>query len=169
MRKNIISVMQLLAISLITSSIAFVSCINENKQTITNQTEISFKKEGELSLYKGTSDTLVKILDIEIADNDYETQTGLMHRSSMKETQGMLFIFEDSRPRYFYMKNTHIPLDILYLDETQKIVSTQLNAKPMDETTLPSNADAQYVLEINAGLFDQWNLKIGDSISFKKH
>lgn len=168
MKRKFISVKQLLVFSFLIGSLGFTACKKENKKVVTNQTEITFKKEGELSLYKNSSDSIIKILDIEIADNDYETQTGLMHRSSMKENQGMLFIFEDSRPRYFYMKNTHIPLDIIYIDENKKIVSTQLNAKPMDETSLPSNANAQYVLEVNTGLYNQWSLKVGDSISFSK-
>ena len=64
------------------------------------------------------------------------------------------------------MKNTKIPLDIIYIDEDKTIVSFQKNAKPFDETSLPSNAPAKYVLEVNAGLSDQWQLEVGDSIEF---
>ena len=125
---------------MLVSAIGYTSCKKESEQ-VSTKPQFTFKKEGELSLYR-TPDSLIKTLDLEIADNDYETQTGLMYRDSMKANQGMLFIFEDSRPRYFYMKNTHIPLDLIYIDENRKIVSTQLNAKPLDETTLPSNANA---------------------------
>lgn len=166
MKNRRISVKKLLLGCLVVSAVGYTSCKKENKQ-VSKNTLITFKKEGELSLYR-TPDSLLKTLDIEIADNDYETQTGLMYRNSMESNQGMLFIFEDSRPRYFYMKNTHIPLDLIYINENRKIVSTQLNAKPYDETSLPSNANAKYVLEVNAGLFDQWNLKVGDSIAFSK-
>ena len=166
MKNRRISVKKLLLGCLVVSAVGYTSCKKENNQ-VSKNTPITFKKEGELSLYR-TPDSLLKTLDIEIADNDYETQTGLMYRNSMESNQGMLFIFEDSRPRYFYMKNTHIPLDLIYINENRKIVSTQLNAKPYDETSLPSNANAKYVLEVNAGLFDQWNLKVGDSIAFSK-
>ena len=166
MKNRRISVKKLLLGCLVVSAVGYTSCKKENKQ-VSKNTLITFKKEGELSLYR-TPDSLLKTLDIEIADNDYETQTGLMYRNSMESNQGMLFIFEDSRPRYFYMKNTHIPLDLIYINENRKIVSTQLNAKPYDETSLPSNANAKYVLEVNAGLFYQWNLKVGDSIAFSK-
>lgn len=166
MKNRRISVKKLLLGCLVVSAVGYTSCKKENKQ-VSKNTLITFKKEGELSLYR-TPDSLLKTLDIEIADNDYETQTGLMYRNSMESNQGMLFIFEDSRPRYFYMKNTHIPLDLIYINENRKIVSTQLNAKPYDETSLPSNSNAKYVLEVNAGLFDQWNLKVGDSIAFSK-
>lgn len=84
----------------------------------------------------------------------------------MADNQGMLFVFEDSRPRYFYMKNTYIPLDLIYIDQNKNIVSFQKNAQPLDEKTLPSYENAKYVLEVNAGLADQWKLQVGDSISY---
>ena len=154
------------SVKIVTSCLVlgFFSCKNEPK-TLPTQPEIKFKKEGSLTLFR-SKDSIIQKLDIEIADNDYERETGLMYRQSMKENQGMLFIFKESRPRYFYMKNTHIPLDIIYLDDNYRIVSFQKSAKPMDESTLPSNADAKYVLEINAGLSNTWGLKVGDSISF---
>ncbi|SFZ93282.1 hypothetical protein SAMN05428642_10344 [Flaviramulus basaltis] len=142
--------------------LVFSSC-KEDKKAI-KQTEVAFKKEGELSIFKKDSATVS--LDIEIADTEYETQTGLMYRSSMQTNQGMLFIFEDVAPRSFYMKNTQIPLDLIFIDENNKIVSFQKNAKPFDESSLPSNDPAKYVLEINASLVDKWNVSISDSISF---
>ncbi|MFL1011884.1 DUF192 domain-containing protein [Flavisericum labens] len=143
--------------------LAFGACKNDKKEI--KQTEVSFKKEGELNIYKRTDSTLVT-LDIEIADTEFDRETGLMYRSSMKNTQGMLFVFDDERLRYFYMKNTQIPLDLIYIGTNKKIVSFQKNAKPFDESALPSNQPAQYVLEVNAGLADTWNLQVGDSLSF---
>lgn len=145
-------------------AISFSSCKQDKK--VIKQTEVFFKKEGELALYKITSDSTKINLDIEIADTEYDRQTGLMYRSSMKNSQGMLFVFENERARSFYMKNTKIPLDLIYINENKKIVSFQKNAQPFNETSLPSNAPAKYVLEINAGLSDIWNLNIGDSLSF---
>ncbi|MEO6346361.1 MAG: DUF192 domain-containing protein [Aquaticitalea sp.] len=127
---------------------------------------IIFKKEGELTLKKVKSDSIIKALDIEIADDDYQTQTGLMYRESMEDNQGMLFVFPIADYHSFYMKNTLISLDIIYIDSNKKIVSIQKNAKPLDETSLPSSAPAQYVLEINAGLSDAWNLEVGDYIDY---
>ncbi len=144
-----------------------ISSCKDNKKAI-KQTEILFKKEAVLTLYKTTTDSTKIELDIEIADNEYETQTGLMYRSSMKMNQGMLFVFDDERERSFYMKNTKIPLDLIYINEAKLIVSFQKNAKPLDETSLPSNAPAKYVLEINAGMVDTWGLKIGDNLSYTK-
>ncbi|GGK33126.1 hypothetical protein GCM10007962_29360 [Yeosuana aromativorans] len=145
-------------------SLNITSCKNEHKSV--KPIEITFKKEGELNLYKSTSDSIKAKLDIEIADNEYETQTGLMYRNTMKGNRGMLFIFNNEQERYFYMKNTKIPLDIIYISADKKIVSFQKHAKPLDETSLPSNYPAKYVLEVNAGQADAWSLAVGDSISF---
>ncbi|WP_299220055.1 DUF192 domain-containing protein [uncultured Aquimarina sp.] len=165
MKKNIF--ITLIAIT----TLSIFSCKQEEKNQKIVTEEIQFTKEGELSIYN-IGDSIPKqvvALDIEIADNDYERETGLMYRKSMEEKRGMLFIQKDFKPQSFYMKNTLIPLDIIYIDDEFKIVSFQKNAKPLDETSLPSGKPAKYILEINAGLSDQWNLKVGDSIYFKKN
>jgi uncharacterized membrane protein (UPF0127 family) len=142
------------------------SCKEEQKYSEVKQVEVTFKKEGELQLKKAITDSLLTSLDIEIADDEYSTQTGLMYRSSMDNNQGMLFIFPDTNNRSFYMKNTQIPLDIIFVSENKTIVSIQKNAEPMNETSLPSEAPAKYVLEVNAGLSDTWSLEKGDIIEF---
>jgi uncharacterized membrane protein (UPF0127 family) len=150
--------------------LVLLSALNckEDKRTINeNKLVVSFKKEGVLNIQKADSDAIIKTLDIEIADNDYETQTGLMYRTELETNQGMLFIFPDEDFRSFYMKNTKIPLDIIYINEAKIIVSIQKNAKPFNETSLPSDAPAKYVLEVNGGLSDEWQLKVGDRIQYK--
>ena len=81
----------------------------------------------------------------------------------------MLFIFKDSRQRSFYMKNTEIPLDIIYFDSEKRLASIQKNAKPFDETSLPSENVSQFVLEVNAGLADKWKLQKGDMFQFSEN
>jgi len=130
--------------------------------------EVTFTKEGELTLKKAETDSVVAQLDIEFATTEYETQTGLMYRKSMQDDHGMLFIFSDEIRRSFYMKNTEFALDIIYIDGEKKIVSVQKNAKPYDKSPLPSEAPAKYVLEVNAGLSDQWGLEAGDVVYFLK-
>lgn len=130
--------------------------------------EVTFSKEGELKVYRAESDSIIASFDIEIAENDYETQTGLMYRSSMLDKQGMLFIFEDSRPHSFYMKNTEFPIDILFIDDQLKIATVKENAQPLDETGISSVVPIQYVLEVNAGLTEKLGLVVGDSISFSR-
>lgn len=144
------------------------SCKEEKKKSKVTPIEIAFKKEGELLLLKASNDSIIKPLNIEIADDEYQTETGLMYRKTMEDSQGMLFIFPDSQYRAFYMRNTQIPLDIIYIDANRTIVSIQKNAKPFDETSLPSEGPAKYVLEINAGLSTEWKLEKGDKIQFTK-
>lgn len=143
-----------------------MACDKDSESEKIETDPIVFKKEGELNITKPSGE-LIKELDIEIADNNFERQTGLMYRESMKDNQGMLFIFEDAAPRFFYMKNTLIPLDIIYFGSDRTAVSIQDNAVPMDETPLPSGEPAQYVLEVNAGLAEEWGIEVGDRIEFE--
>ena len=90
MRFKNVNIFVLLCLGCITFSI--MSCKEEKKNL---QVEVSFKNEGDLTIYKASTDSIIKKVDIEIADSEYEIQTGLMYRSSMKNNQGMLFIFPD--------------------------------------------------------------------------
>lgn len=150
------------------SIFALKGCKEEPKKTVKTP-EVVFEKEGELSLLKKDTDSLIAKIDIEIAENEYETQTGLMYRKSMQDQRGMLFIFEDERMHSFYMKNTAFPLDLIFIKSDTTIASIQKNAQPFDESPLPSQVPVKYVLEVNAGLTDQWQLEVGDKIEFTKN
>jgi uncharacterized membrane protein (UPF0127 family) len=144
----------------------FMSCKEKAPSPAAKQVNtppIEFKKEGEAYLTKTNGDTISR-LEIEIADDPYQRETGLMYRKSLGENRGMLFIFENEAQRGFYMKNTHIPLDLIFLDANFRIVSISKNATPQSLQTIPSNEPAQYVLEVNAGLSDTWKLETGDSL-----
>jgi uncharacterized protein len=125
----------------------------------------TFVKEGEVKFLKQDGSVLRKI-DVEIAQTDAEQMQGLMYRPSMADSLGMLFIFSDNAPRAFWMKNTILPLDIIYVGTDKKIVSIQKNAKPFSEESLPSTGNAQYVVEVNAGLCDKWGVKEGAKLDF---
>lgn len=163
MKKNIVTLITIVILGVF--CFQFQSC-KEDQKTI-KPVIVEFKKEGELIL-KTANDSIIKNLDIEIADDEYQTQTGLMYRDSMEENQGMLFIFPVEDLLGFYMKNTKFALDIIYIDSDKKIVSFQKNAQPYSEDSLPSNVPAKYVLEVNTGLADAWQLKVGDKIEYQK-
>lgn len=148
-------------------STIFTSCNDEKKDEVIETDPITFSKEAEVYLIKASGDTLKKLY-VELAESDYEHQTGLMYRESMDKDQGMLFIYESERIRSFYMKNTYIPLDIIYYSADSTLVSIQKNAIPRNETSLPSEAPTQFILEINAGLSDQWGIEQGDKFSVKR-
>ena len=142
------------------------SCKNDDGKEIKPQ-NIEFRDDADLYLMNTEGDT-IKSMDIEIADDDYSRQTGLMYRESMEEKQGMLFVYQRESMHNFYMKNTYIPLDLIFFDGDSTIVSFQKDAKPLDETNLPSQVPAQFILEINAGLSERWGLQTGDRCSFQQ-
>ncbi|MCK0156402.1 DUF192 domain-containing protein [Cellulophaga sp. F20128] len=153
---------------LILSVLFIIVGCKEKPVKIIERATATFSKEATLTITKAKDSTLALQLDIEIAETEYETQTGLMDRDSMDENQGMLFIFPDVSMHSFYMKNTKIALDLLYIDDNLKIVSFKKNAKPLDESSLSSEVPVQYVLEINAGLADKYGLEVGDRIQFER-
>lgn len=106
---------------------------------------------------------------IEVADTEALRERGLMFRREMAADHGMLFIHDDASPIAYWMKNTYIPLDILYFDEQKRLVSAQLDVPPCGEQAqcpiYPSAGPAKYVLEINAGLAGQLKLKPGDALT----
>ena len=138
---------------------------NENQQV--QQTPIEFRKDAEIILIKAEGDTL-RELNIEVADDDYQRETGLMYRDKMETDQGMLFVFPNEEERGFYMKNTLIPLDLVYFRADSTALSIHTHTQPRDETTLPSNGPAQFVLEVNAGLLERWEFEVGDKFSIRQ-
>ena len=104
--------------------------------------------------------------EIEIASSEQKREQGLMYRDSLGQNQGMLFIFPQAEIQAFWMKNTRMPLDIIYIGPDQKIVSIAANAQPYDETSLPSEGPAQYVLEIAGGSCAELGISTGDVVSW---
>ena len=107
---------------------------------------------------------------IEIADDDAERARGLMHRDALPDQSGMLFIHDAEEPQAYWMKNTKIPLDILYFDNGRKLVSQQRDIPPCSLgdacPSYPSNAAARYVLELNAGEAARLKLQDGAELQF---
>ncbi|MBN8212273.1 MAG: DUF192 domain-containing protein [Xanthomonadales bacterium] len=106
---------------------------------------------------------------VEIADDDMERARGLMFRESMGENRGMLFIHDDQQPLAYWMKNTKIPLDILYFDSERHLVSQQRDVPPCSLGNrcppYPSREPAIYVLELNAGQAAKLELKDGAALT----
>jgi len=127
--------------------------------------EYTFKKEGELTFYSENNEQLVRI-DIEIADNEYERQLGVMKRKTMKEKEGMLFIFPDETMRSFWMRNTFISLDMIFVNANKEIVTIHKNTRTVSDQSYPSSAPAIYVVEVVSGFTDKFNIKEGDKISW---
>jgi uncharacterized membrane protein (UPF0127 family) len=101
---------------------------------------------------------------VEIAVSEEEIRRGLMGRTSLADNAGMLFVFENARERAFWMHNTLISLDILFVDEDGKIVKIHENARPQDDTPLPSGAPVLGALEIRGGLAAALGIRAGDTV-----
>ena len=107
---------------------------------------------------------------VEIADDEAERERGLMFRDRMEADHGMLFIHEYEEPQAYWMKNTKIPLDILYFDNGRKLVAQQRDVPPCSAgngcPSYPSKVPARYVLELNAGEATKLKLENGAQLKF---
>ena len=107
---------------------------------------------------------------VEIADTDETRARGLMFRDELADNRGMLFIFRQEAPRSFWMRNTRIPLDIIYLGRDLHVVSIVHNARPCRSRSgrcpsYPSEGPAMYVLEVNAGQARALGLEKNDRLA----
>lgn len=152
--------------------IVTTSCTNTKKK-IPNKnlppkyaftSEPEFKHQGNLQ-FININDTVCEI-KIEVADTYAKREKGLMYRKTMKENRGMLFIFPDESRRSFWMKETHIPLDIIFVNSNKEINHIVKNCKPYSLKGIQSFEYAQYVVEVNAGYCNKHSVKIGYKINF---
>jgi uncharacterized membrane protein (UPF0127 family) len=104
-----------------------------------------------------------KEITVEIANQVITRETGLMFRRDMPTDHGMLFVFPDTAPRYFWMKNTYIPLSIAFLDE-KGVVLNVLEMPPLTESSFPSQGPAKYAIEMNKDWFESNGVKAGDKV-----
>lgn len=144
----------LMAVSLSLSATHFAPAVADESQTGLPVEDLTI-----------TSGETVHRFQVEIAATDEQRSMGLMFREEMALDHGMLFLFETEGQRYFWMKNTPLPLDIIYISATGTIVSIAADTKPFSLDTIPSGLPAQYVLEINAGLSAKLGIKPGDKVS----
>jgi len=111
--------------------------------------------------------------DLELAKTPEERSRGLMFRESLDLDKGMLFVFEKEGAYSFWMKNTLIPLDIIWINKDKEIVFISENTQPCKEEYIcPSvnpEKNAKYVLEVNGGMAEKIGLKIGDKTSLGKN
>lgn len=101
---------------------------------------------------------------VEIADDPIERQRGLMFRTELARDAGMLFDFAAEGERSFWMRNTILPLDIIYARTDGTVVSIARDTTPFSLASIPSNGPARFVLEVNAGVADEIGLQPGDTL-----
>ncbi len=101
---------------------------------------------------------------VEVADDPRERSIGLMNRQSMPRGAGMLFVYEQPQRATFWMRNTLIPLDMIFADETGTVTRIHENAVPLDETTIDGGEGVLFVLEINGGLTARLGIEEGTEL-----
>jgi len=124
----------------------------------------SLKKEG-IIFFPGNK--LLEKLFVEVADEQKERQKGLMWRKTISFSEGILFVFNRERPLSFWMKNTYISLDIIYLNKSGRVVRIIANTTPLSEQTLKSEWPAKYALEVKGGFCQKFGISEGDLINFQ--
>lgn len=104
---------------------------------------------------------------MELALTPEQRAQGLMFREELAPDAGMLFLFDRESPRAFWMKNTYLPLDLLFLDSGGTIVSIARDTTPLSETPIPSQVPAAAVLELNAGTAARLDIAPGDTVIYR--
>jgi len=134
-----------------------IGCTERNERI-----EFHFRKDARLKIVNAVNDTL--FFDIEIADDHVSRMRGLMFRYSMERDQGMLFIFDFPDIQSFWMQNTFISLDMLFIDDDYRIVHIHENAFPLCEEPIFSTFPVRYVLEILGGVSQKLGIQVGDVV-----
>lgn len=113
------------------------------------------------------ADRKVSSFEVEVANSEEARSQGLMNRDSLDKDKGMLFLFPNEDMRYFWMQNTKIPLDIIYVNSKKRIVHIVENTEPYNLKLLSSKVPAKYAIEINAGLSKAQGIEKGQRMSIE--
>jgi uncharacterized protein len=119
---------------------------------------------GELDSLEIVTSSGRHVFQVEIANNDASRERGLMDRRYMAPDHGMLFEFDRAEPVAFWMKNTYIPLDMIFIAPSGVVTHIAANAEPLSERVIPSGGPSIAVLELNGGLAASIGLKVGDKV-----
>jgi uncharacterized membrane protein (UPF0127 family) len=117
--------------------------------------------EGKLVLHTATGDYS---FNVEVVDTPETRAEGLMFRQELADDAGMLFDFQEEREVSFWMRNTFIPLDMIFVGSDGVVKTVHVNARPQDPTSIPSQVPVQFVLEIPGGRSEEIGLKPGDTM-----
>ncbi|MEX0685985.1 MAG: DUF192 domain-containing protein [Balneolales bacterium] len=139
------------------------ACGNDNNSSSTKGRSLDFN--SELYFLNQFRDT-VSTIQVAIAETENKRNLGLMDVYNLPSNAGMIFIFNNEQPRSFWMKNTPLPLDIIYINRDREIVKIHHNTVPFSERQIPSGEPAQYVVEVNGGYTQNYNIQEGMYIDF---
>ena len=144
------------------------ACSQAQKQSNTKSTDDSSRTleyVRTVSFLTAAGDTLSTV-EVAVADEDSERNQGLMDIRDLPQSKGMLFIFEENQPRSFWMANTPLPLDIIFVNADKEIVRIHHSTQPFSEKDFSSGQPAKYVIETNAGYSVSNDIQEGMKVSF---
>ena len=121
--------------------------------------------ESRLVLHSETGE---HVFDVEVVDTPESRAQGLMFVTELADDAGMLFDFKEERPVSFWMMNTFIPLDMIFVGADGVIKTIHVNARPHDTTSIPSQLPVQFVLEIPGGVSEKLGIKPGDTMEHER-
>lgn len=137
-----------------------------NLPSTTTTAEPTFKEEGKLT-FKKADGTAIREIKLEVADDDKQRAQGMMYRKTIPNDTGMIFLFPEAKPQSFWMKNTYVSLDIIFVDANNKIINIHENTPTLTEDQFPSTAPAKYVVEVAGGYTNAYGIGPGDMIEFE--
>ncbi len=147
-------------------SLSLLGCPSTgNEDSVETGTE--FTKEGTLTFIQPDSSSAATI-DIEIADTPEERERGLMFRRSMGYDRGMLFLFDTADESGFWMKNTAMPLDIIFVAPDSQVVSISERTRPFSEDQIRPAAPKQFVVEVRAGFVNRFGITDSTRIRWQR-
>ena len=154
-----------LLLSLLCTLVLLSACGNDEEDQTPR--DIPFRADGVLE-FLDQDGVRLEAIAIEIADTDSARQRGLMDRRSLPERGGMLFIFEDEDQRSFWMRNTPLSLDIIFVDADSQVVNIQRRTRPLSSQEIPSDGPAKYVVEVRAGFTERHDIDENASIRWRR-
>ena len=167
MKSKKLLIIGFIAVVAVAAALFFLTQEEDTKITDGGAFEISFNKQGTLAFLSAQNNDTLSVIDIEVADNNQRRARGLMYRKSLPADAGMLFVFDEEEIQGFWMKNTYIPLDMLFVNADNEIITIHTNTAPLKEWNYASTRPALYVVEVNAGYCAQKQITEGDKIIFE--
>ncbi|GAB5551488.1 MAG: DUF192 domain-containing protein [Saprospiraceae bacterium] len=128
--------------------------------------DLTFKHQATV-FFQNDAEQNYATFKVEVADTEEKQTQGLMHRTAMKADQGMLFIMEEEEIHSFWMDETYLSLDVVFIDTNKEVVFIAKGTEPKSQEPIRSLSPSQYVLEIMAGTADQAGIKVGDQVSWE--
>ena len=145
-----------------------LGCSAGNDHFLYWMTDVPTRNDASLTFFRQEGSEIVSIF-VEIAESPESVAKGLMGRRSLDSKSGMLFLFRKAEPRAFWMRNTPLPLDIIFVGENGCVSNIARRTKPMSDRTYLSKGPVRFVVEVRAGFCEQYGITQGTCIRWKRH